>query len=170
MKLVLRELTLNDEAAFRLLIDAWEDSQGFNMLFGLVQGMRFESYLKVLEDMKVSPLPGFVASTAYYAFLGDEIVGKVNLRHSLNDRLINVGGHIGYGVVTAHRGKGIATEMLRQTLIHCRAMQLKRVLLTCDEDNLASARVIEANGGIFENFFDPKDGSSRKKRYWIELP
>ena len=128
------------------------------------------STTKLLFDFSLIPGKILKASTAYYAFLGDEIVGKVNLRHSLNDRLINVGGHIGYGVVTAHRGKGIATEMLRQTLIHCRAMQLKRVLLTCDEDNLASARVIEANGGIFENFFDPKDGSSRKKRYWIELP
>lgn len=169
MKLILRELKKTDEAAFKLLIEAWEDSPGFNMLFGLVEGMRFESYLSVLEDMKVRALPGFVTSTALFGFVGEEIVGKVNFRHSLNEKLLKVGGHIGYGVVSEHRGKGYASEMLRQTLALARLQGLDRVLITCDENNVASYKVIEKNGGVFENFFDPMDGSSKKKRYWIDL-
>jgi predicted acetyltransferase len=169
MKLVLRELMPSDEAAFRLLIEAWEDSPGFNMLFGLVEGMRFEIYLKVLEDMKQDALPGFVTSTALFGFVGDEIVGKVNFRHALNEKLTKVGGHIGYGVVSEHRGKGYASEMLRQTLEIARKTGLDKVLITCDEDNVASYKVIEKHGGIFESFYDPMDGSSKKKRYWINL-
>lgn len=169
MKLVLRELSAEDEAAFRLLIDAWEESPGFNMLFGLVEGMRFESYLKILNEMKHDALPGFVTSTALFAFVGSEIIGKVNFRHSLNEKLMKVGGHIGYGVVSEHRGKGYASEMLKQTLSIALQHGLERVLITCDEDNVASAKVIEKNGGIFESFFDPMDGTSKKKRYWIKL-
>jgi predicted acetyltransferase len=169
MKLVLRELRPEDEAAFRMLIEAWEDSPGFNMLFGLVEGMRFESYLKVLSDMKHDALPGFVNSTALFGFVSEEIVGKVNFRHSLNEKLMKVGGHIGYGVVSEHRGKGYAREMLKQTLAIALQHGLKRVLITCDEDNVASAKVIEKNGGVFENYYDPMDGTSKKKRYWITL-
>ena len=139
------------------------------MLFGLVEGMRFESYLELLEDMKVRALPGFVTSTALFGFVGDEIVGKVNFRHELNEKLMKVGGHIGYGVVSAHRGKGYASEMLKQTLAFACQLGLERVLITCDEANFASSKVIEKNGGIFENYYDPMDGTSKKKRYWIQL-
>lgn len=169
--MILRELELTDERAFYQMLENWDDSPGFSMAFGLVEGLKFSSYLQILEDMKHDKTVPFklVPMTGLFAFEGDVIIGKVNFRHRLNDYLLNVGGHIGYGVLAAYRGKGYATSMLKDTLVYARNFGLERVLLTCDENNLASEKVILKNGGIFESFFDPKDGSSKKKRFWIPL-
>jgi predicted acetyltransferase len=166
---ILRQLKASDRVAFEALLDEWDDSPGFNMLYGLLEGMAFESYVKVLNEMRdgVNLPEGHVPATSLFAFEGDEIVGKANVRHSLNKHLENVGGHIGYGVVLNHRKKGYATEILKQSLEYCRTLGLSRVLVTCDEGNVGSYKVIEKNGGVLENIFDPKDGSSKKKRYWI---
>ncbi len=56
-----------------------------------------------------------VPATGLFAFEGDVIVGKVNFRHRLNDFLLNVGGHIGYGVLPEFRGKGYASQMLKDS-------------------------------------------------------
>lgn len=168
--MILRELVSADEAAFEAMLDAWDGAPGFSIAFGLLEDSSFSSYLNLLKDSKqgVNLPEGHVPSTALFAFIGNEIVGKVNLRHHLNPFLEKVGGHIGYGVLPLHRGKGYATHMLKLTLDYCRSMGLLRVLLTCDENNTASVRVIERNGGILENIYDPMNGSSKKKRYWIE--
>lgn len=169
--MILRELTLKDEKAFWDMMKAWDNSPGFSMAFGLVEGIKFSSYLEILEDMKdQSKIPSnHVPSSALFAFEGDVIVGKVNFRHCLNDFLLNVGGHIGYGVISEYRNKGYASKMLAGALEKARGMGIDRVLITCDETNFASEKVILKNGGVFENTFDPKDGSSKKKRFWVEL-
>lgn len=169
--MILRELNVSDEAAFERLLDAWEGSTGFNMLYGLIEGMSFETYLKIMNEMKngIGLTQDAVPGTSLYAFVGDEIVGKLSVRHRLNAYLERMGGHIGFGVLEKHRGKGFATLMLKEGLVYCQALGLSRVLLTCDDGNLASAAVIEKNGGVLEGLHDPKDGSSPKRRYWISL-
>ncbi len=169
--LVLRELTLTDEKSFESLLDEWDDAPGFNMLYGLIEGMSFESFLGICREMKEeSKTTGTnFPSTGLYAFVGDEIVGKVSVRHRLNDSLKLVGGHIGYGVLLKHRGKGYATLMLKEALIYCSKLGLEKVLVTCDDNNVGSFKVIEKNGGVFEGFYDPKNGGTLKRRYWISI-
>jgi predicted acetyltransferase len=111
--------------------------------------------------------PGWVPSTFLVAVTGPDIVGRISVRHELNRFLATVGGHIGYGVLPAFRRRGYATEMLRQGLIVARSVGVEDVLVTCDEDNIASAGVIERCDGVFESMVDPGDGSPRKRRYWI---
>lgn len=65
------------------------------------------------------------------------------------------------------RGRGIASWALRATLPHARSMGLTQVLLTCDEQNLPSARTIEKNGGVLEDVRNIELGL--KRRYWIDL-
>jgi predicted acetyltransferase len=67
-----------------------------------------------------------------------------------------------------HRRKGYASEILRQSLVIARSFDVARVLVTCDEDNAASARTIVRNGGILENVVENPAGGARKQRYWIE--
>lgn len=93
----------------------------------------------------------------------EEFLGYLALRHELNDFLLEQGGHIGYAVRPSRRREGHASRALAQSLVHARGLGLERVLITCDDDNEASARTIERNGGVLE---DVRRG---KRRYWIEL-
>ena len=94
-------------------------------------------------------------------------MGRVSIRHELNDFLAAYAGHIGYAVRPQWRRRGFATEILRQALIIVRAHGVDRVLVTCDEDNLASARAIERQGGVLEDTRVDPDGIL-KRRYWID--
>lgn len=111
---------------------------------------------------------GLVPATTYLAV--DEtgtLVGMIDIRHRLNDWLQQFGGHIGYSVAPEHRQKGYAKEMLRLALNECRSLGLSKVLVTCNDDNIASAKTIEHNGGVLES--KGNDGENVIRRYWINL-
>lgn len=97
----------------------------------------------------------------------NRLIGMIDIRHRLNGYLYNVGGHIGYSVRKSERRKGYATEMLALGLKECVKLNIKRVLITCDKDNIASAKTILNNGGVPENEIQRRDHTIQ--RYWITL-
>lgn len=97
------------------------------------------------------------------------IVGVSRLRHVLNAKLEDVGGHIGYDVRPSERRKGYGARLLALTLERARSLGLPRVLLTCDTDNVASARIIEKNGGVLASQSVSPATGVMVSRYWIEL-
>ncbi len=113
---------------------------------------------------------GFVPNSTYWLIDDDEVlVGVSNLRHSLTKSLLHIGGHIGFGVRPSRFRQGIGTQLLALTLHRAADIGLKRVLLTCDKNNLGSAGVITANQGQLENeVIDAKAGNV-VQRYWIEI-
>ena len=101
---------------------------------------------------------------------GRTLIGMINLRHALTPFLQSEGGHIGYSVRPTEQRKGYATRMLAMTLEKARQIGLRRVLITCDKKNVASARVIQKCGGVLENEV-PSRLPVREvtQRYWIDL-
>jgi predicted acetyltransferase len=143
-----------------------------NFLHYYEEGMPLTRYLQVLaERARGENLPpSHVPSTFLFAFAASRIVGRVSIRHELNELLLRIGGHIGYAVVSEFRRQGYATAMLRQSLqIAHDKLGLDRVLVTCDDDNVGSIRTIEKNGGVLENVISGPDVAQAKRRYWIEL-
>lgn len=116
-------------------------------------------------------LDGYVPAEQYIALdsaTGD-VVGMLNFRKTLNDYLYNYAGHIGYSISPLRRKQGLGSEMLRLVLKDAKSFGVDRVLITCADDNLGSAKVIENNGGVLEDKrVDPGDGMLTR-RYWIEL-
>jgi predicted acetyltransferase len=167
-ELRLRPLRPDDEAAF-LAGHAAMAADEFTFGIGLEPGMSWSAYLKSLaEHQRGVGLPvGWVPGTFLVAEVAGEIVGRSSIRHRLTDCLEREGGHIGYGVLPAHRRRGYATEMLRQSLVVARAIGIDRVLVTCDESNIGSIAVIEACGGRLDNVVGSATGGSRIRRYWI---
>jgi predicted acetyltransferase len=104
-----------------------------------------------------------------YGFLGDVIVGRLNIRHKLNEGLSRRGGHIGYAVAPVFRGKKFATEIMKQGLEYCRALGLEKILLTCADSNIQSWKIIENFGGILENTFQDDEDNELVRRYWIKV-
>nr|WP_284291480.1 GNAT family N-acetyltransferase [Angustibacter aerolatus] len=109
---------------------------------------------------------GRVRAAFLLACVGDEVVGRVSIRFALNDWLEQFGGHVGYGVRPAHRRRGYAGEMLRQSLVVARSEGVDRVLVVCDDDNLASAAVLLRGGGVESTPTVDAEGG-RHRRFWI---
>jgi len=140
-------------------------------LHGYEEGMPLRRYLELLAHQQRGEHlpPDHVPSTFLFALVGARIVGRVAIRHRLNPALERIGGHIGYVVVPEFRRSGYATEILRQALVIARQqLGLSRVLVTCDEDNAGSIRVIERNGGVMENVVTEPGLQAPKRRYWID--
>ena len=112
---------------------------------------------------------GLVPSSTYLGIREKDnyIVGMIDIRHYLNEYLTQVGGHIGYGVRKTERNKGYAKQMLKLALEKCKELKIKKVLITCDEDNIASEKVILSANAKFEDIRNV-DGEN-KKRFWIDL-
>jgi predicted acetyltransferase len=122
----------------------------------------FAAYVEeVLSEIDEPRQPGFVCSTTWWWVEGEEYVGRIAVRHELTPHLLEVGGPIGYDVRRSRRREGQATAMLAAALPQAHALGIDPALVTCSEDNLASRRVIEANGGILE------DQRGTKLRFWI---
>ncbi len=123
----------------------------------------FALYLQELADeaREDSPRPrGRVPQTTLWWVSGDDYLGRISIRHRLTAHLREIGGHIGYDIRPSARQRGHATAMLAAALPVARSLGITRALLTSDEDNIVSRKVIEANGGVLE------DKSNGKVRYW----
>lgn len=167
--IILRELTDQDENSFLNWVEQWtEDDLGW-ATFTWEPGMPHAEHLQKLQDKKdKSKIPSNrVPDTMLYAFLDNEIVGRLSIRHELNDHLLERGGHLGYAVSPKHRKNGFASEIVRQGLVACQKLGLDRVLITCGDTNIASWKIIEKFGGSMENrIFDMED-NELVRRYWL---
>jgi len=114
---------------------------------------------KARED---TPRPeGHVPSTILWWVEDSEYLGRIAIRHRLTRWLLEVGGHLGYDVRPSARRRGHATAMLKEALPIAHAVGIDPALITCDEDNVGSRRVIEANGGVLA------DQLNDKLRFWV---
>lgn len=132
---------------------------------GLDDYDNFDDWYERIQKFKdKGHLPeGFVSSSTYVLLVDNQIVGMIDIRHELNEGLLKTGGHIGYSVRPSKRQQGYASEMLKLGLEKCRELGIYKVLVTCLEDNIASKKTIEKNGGVFENCIE------HYFRYWITL-
>ena len=122
----------------------------------------FATYVKeTLAEEHTPREEGLVCQTNWWWVEGEEYVGRISLRHHLSPALRRFGGHIGYDVRRSQRRKGHATAMLAAALTEAKERGIESALLTCNADNLASRKVIEANGGVLE------DDSDGKLRFWV---
>lgn len=125
---------------------------------------------RIADELPETPRPeGWVPCT--FRWIEDPArpgtyLGSIALRHELTDFLREFGGHIGYSVRPTERGQGIATAALGEMLAVARERGMERVLVTCQDTNVGSARVIEANGGVLEDVRVDPDGHP-VRRYWV---
>lgn len=106
---------------------------------------------------------GYVPQTLYWLFIDGRPVGYGKLRHRLNEKLLVHGGHIGYVIRPSERGKGYGKILLQELLDQAKAKMLDQVLITCNEENVASRKIAESSGGKLDHVL------SGSCSYWIKL-
>ena len=137
-------------------LDRYLESSGYEEWLDEIRYLEFNS-----DSFKVS------ASTFFMVDDNDFIIGMVNIRHTLDDKLLFHGGNIGYSIRPTERGKGYAKIALFLALKECFSLGLTRVLITAEDNNVPSYRTIEALGGVMEN--KVLDEGKYFRRYWIDV-
>ncbi|MBP7805070.1 MAG: GNAT family N-acetyltransferase [Candidatus Pacebacteria bacterium] len=123
----------------------------------------FSEFLEKIENEREGKFleEGKVPQTIYWLVDGDKFIGRVGIRHVLNDQLLKEGGHIGYSIRPSERMKGYGSVALQLALLKAKDLGIDKALLTCNADNIGSRKIIEKNGGVFENQIE------NKLRFWI---
>lgn len=158
--------------AFMRMVEDYRDNDPEVGDYYIKEIGNFDSYIQKLknESAGINLPPGYVPQTTFWFMTpAGDIGGISRLRHYLNDFLHTVGGHIGYDVPPGHRGKGYASDILQQTLLRAKAMGITRVLLTADQDNVASTRTVEKNGGVISSTNNDPITGKLQNLYWLDL-
>jgi predicted acetyltransferase len=148
-----------------------ENGDSMDGTAGLKNAESFEAwYLAFCDNLKEETVrEGLVPATTYMAVSNEDgrLIGMIDIRHRLNDYLSKFGGHIGYSIRKSERQQGYATEMLALALKECAKINIDKVLITCDKNNIGSAKTIVNNGGKLEN--EVPEGDRITQRYWINI-
>lgn len=168
----IRLLNEGDEKAFFQGVKEWEGDDLSWFTFAWKPGMSYAEMLKILDDERFGKnlQPGRVPHTMLYGFVNGEIIGRVSIRHELNEYLMKRGGHVGYSVAARFRGNGYATKLMGRAIQFFRdELKLQKILVTCKDDNVPSWKIIEKFGGILENKFVDESDQALVRRYWVSL-
>ena len=157
------------EKSWKKALIEFENNQimGFWNIPGLE--MNFDEYLKrTIDHSHGKNLPeNWVQATTYWLIDQDEFVAHINIRHKLNEKLKKIGGNIGYSVRPSAHKKGYGTNILKLALPKAKEIGLKKVMITCDDGNIASEKIIERNGGKLTEISNFE--GQKIRRYWIDL-
>ena len=177
MKLFLKEPSIEDKEEIVNMCEELrncDDEYKFEGLsnFKDIVDNNYEEFLEKCEENKhIDQInPNYANQTTF--ILIDEnghVYGAGNLRHELRGNLINIGGHIGYAIRPSERGKGYGTTQLLLFLEKTKEMGIDKALLTCRENNIASARVIEKCCGVKDKSVYSMYEGIMESRYWINV-
>lgn len=147
---------------------------GVGSLDKFLEEQSYEDWLEFCENVKNKDKAnelGKVPSNTYFLIRKEDnkLIGMINFRYELNEYLKRIGGHIGYGIAPSERKKGYGKVQLYLCLLKAKEKALDKVMVTCDITNTASAKTIEALGGIFEREEFEKEKNRTLKIYWINV-
>lgn len=165
MEVLLKELSIKEsKEIYDMALEIGPGENGFvNSLYTASEDAFSEKILRYHDMARglnlESPL---VPQTIYWLYIDGYPSGYGKLRHYLNGKLLEHGGHIGYVIRPSCRNKGFGKLILRELLSRASEMNIDNVLLTCDEVNMPSRKIIEANKGLLTEL------SEGVCKYWIK--
>ena len=135
---------------------------------GLHRYENYEEWLEMITNAQKTASFDWVLLTQYFGIYNGKIIGTIQIRHYLNDFLLRSGGHIGYSIRPTERRKGYGAQTLNLALDYCKRLGLKKIMLGCYKDNIASVKTIEKCGGVCEKEITYIDGKP-VLIYWIQI-
>lgn len=158
------------KAQYEEMMDEWEE-QGGRLNPGALRRfsnsqqrkVTYTEWLKwIEEDQK--------AGQDLYFFTNSEIIlGAISIRPKKNVKIIGMDGHSGFGIRPSERNKGYATKMLSMALPIMKGYQINPAVITCDKDNIGSAKTIINNGGYLVKEVVGEQAGNMIQVYHIDL-
>ena len=147
----LKKLSLSDDTEiYNMLQEITSNDNGFH---NKVYGMSYEQFKKWLEREysvdKGNLEDWMVPQTSYWLYEDDKPMGYGRIRHCLNEKLAETGGHIGYAIRCTEREKGYGNKLLSLLLEECKKLNIQKVQIAANTDNIASNKIILKHGGAF---------------------
>ncbi|SCY56852.1 GNAT family N-acetyltransferase [Alkaliphilus peptidifermentans] len=171
MNLELQRASIEMEEKYYEFINEWKTNEEEIIPYAArLLDMDYKAWLDYtykIENKDTCPSHLVPAHTYFLIDDNKRIIGAINIRHCLNDYLFNYGGHIGYGIRPSERRKGYASMILSMALPIAKELGINRILVTCNKNNVASAKTIINNGGVLEN--EVQEEGEITQRYWIEV-
>lgn len=171
------------EASFLEAVKEYDNWQGFKTLgVEACQGITHDNlpnYIKMCEDcaLGLNLQEGFVPETYLWLIIDDNYAGSVNIRHNIDTEILSTwGGHIAYQIRPSYIGKGFAAPMLAKAIEYAaNTLNLEKVMISCDEDNIASKKTIQKVIPIFggkqiNNFVFDDEDKKACNIFWINTP
>lgn len=163
-----------EKQAIEYIQEFYEYNSEINGTGGLQRYLEdYDGWLKKLEeDRNRIPNEEKVPAETYFLVRekDNKIVGMVNIRLALNEKLRKFGGNIGYSIRPNERRKGYNKVNLYLALLVCKKQGIKEVLMDCDKNNIASAKTIQALGGtLIREYYDEENAKCIVQDYKIDL-
>jgi predicted acetyltransferase len=135
---------------------------------GLAHYDNFDEWLNLVLSIEKDKLRNNMHTSTFFSIRKEDnkIIGSVKLHHFLTPDLEN-GGHIAYGIRPSERKKGYGKQQLLLVLEAARHIKMPKVMITCDKDNIASAKTALSCGGILtrESIYE----GAVREHYCIDL-
>lgn len=147
---------------------------GTGSLDKIYDGYTFEEALERCLNMKNEEYAKSINRVPGKTFLlirknDNKIVGTINIRWNLSEKMLEFGGHIGYGIRPTERRKGYNKIQLYLVLLEAQKLNLDKVMIDCSVDNLGSDKTIKALGGILERCELDESDNTMTNVYWINV-
>lgn len=114
----------------------------------MLTSMKYEKWIeKINNDVNIGDKE-WGKSLTYLVLDNDKLIGLLSIRYDLPKHLVDLYGHIGYGVRPRERRKGYALKMLKYALEECKKLGMESVILGCYNDNIGSVKTITNNDGL----------------------
>lgn len=132
---------------------------------------RFSDYVQRLHDLAAGKdlKDGHMPSKEFWIVDAEGYAGRIILGLAFTPGPDRVGNHVGYAVRPSKRRRGYATEALRCLLYEARRLKVYKLMPVCDEDNVASRKVIEKNGGVLLGRLPNDEVHHGALRFMIDL-
>ena len=173
LRLVVPDISRKDDAIMYIqeFLECGSEINGVGSLDRYLDD--YEGWLEKLEvDRNMEPNENRVPADTYFLIRESDnrIIGMINIRHCLNERLRLIGGHIGYSIRPSERRKGYNKVNLYLGLLRCQELGIDEVLMDCDAVNIASAKTMQALGGrLVREWYEPDVYKTGLQDYLIDV-
>ena len=154
----LKKLSLSDdEKIYDMLQEIACNDNGFHNKVNGMSYKEFKRWLKrefAVDNGKLEKW--MVPQTSYWLYDNDKPIGYGRIRHCLNENLSQTSGHIGYAIRISERGKGYGNTILTLLLEECKKLNIDKVQIGANIDNIASNKIILKHNGILFRCSDNK--------------